>query len=237
MHRMLVDGVTVEYRRKDGSIAGALARVIDFEAPANNDWLAVNQFTVSEGQYTRRPDVVLFVNGLPLAVIELKNPTDENATVWSAFQQLQTYQAHIPVLFASNAVLLASDGVHARIGSLGAGKEWFKPWRTITGREDAPPQQLELQVVLEGVFERRRFLDLRLHRVRGRRRPLAKKMAGYHQFHAAGGGGRETLRAAGCCRPTGVASPPGGRAGKRPGGKPGDRRIGVVWHTRARARA
>jgi len=141
VHRMLVDGVTVEFRRKDGSIAGAQARVIDFGAPGNNDWLAVNQFTVSEGQHTRRPDVVLFVNGLPLAVIELKNPADENATVWSAFQQLQTYQAQVPALFAANAVLLASDGVQARIGSLGAGREWFKPWRTITGREDAPPRR------------------------------------------------------------------------------------------------
>ena len=121
VHRMLVDGVTVEYRRKDGSIAGAQARVIDFDAPASNDWLAVNQFTVSEGQHTRRPDVVLFVNGLAVAVIELKNPADENATVWSAFQQLQTYQAQVPALFVGNAVLLASDGVQARIGTLGAG--------------------------------------------------------------------------------------------------------------------
>ena len=103
VHRMLVDGVTVEYRRPDGSIAGAQARVIDFDEPDNNDWLAVNQFTVVEGQHTRRPDVVLFVNGLPLAVIELKNPADENATIWTAFHQLQTYQAQIPALFASNA--------------------------------------------------------------------------------------------------------------------------------------
>ena len=98
MHRMLLDGVTVEYRREDGSIAGAQVRVIDFDVPANNDWLAANQFTVSEGQHTPRPDVVLFVNGLPLAVIELKNSADEIATVWSAFRQLQTYQAQIPAL-------------------------------------------------------------------------------------------------------------------------------------------
>jgi type I restriction enzyme R subunit len=90
VHRVLVDGVTVECRRPDGSIAGAQARVLDFDQPANNDWLAVNQFTVAEGQHTRRPDVVLFVNGLPLAVIGLKNPTDENATIWDAHQQLQT---------------------------------------------------------------------------------------------------------------------------------------------------
>src|ERR1035437_478284 len=137
VHRMLVDGVTVEYRRKDGSIAGAQARVLDFAAPDNNDWLAVNQFTVADGQHTRRPDVVVFVNGLPLAVIELKNPADENATIWSAYQQLQTYQAQIPSLFATNATLIVPDGVRARIGALAAGREWFKPWRTITGRGDA----------------------------------------------------------------------------------------------------
>jgi type I restriction enzyme R subunit len=134
LHKMLVDGVTVEHRRQDGSIAGAQARVIDFELPDNNDWVALNQFTVTEGQHTRRPDVLLFVNGLPLAVIELKNPADENATVWSAYQQLETYQAQIPTLFATNAALVVSDGVQARIGALGAGKEWFKPWRTISGR-------------------------------------------------------------------------------------------------------
>ena len=240
VHRMLVDGVTVEYRRTDGSIGGAQARVIDFELPANNDWLAVNQFTVSEGQHTRRPDVVLFVNGLPLAVIELKNPADENATVWSAFQQLQTYQAQIPALFVTNAVLLVSDGVQARIGALGAGKEWFKPWRTITGREDAPPRQPELQVVLEGVFEQRRFLDLLRYFIvfedsaaaGGGGGRLVKKMAGYHQFHAVNAAVEETLRAAQSLAADRVAEPPGRyEAGKRPGGKPGDRRVGVVWHT------
>ncbi len=104
--------------------------------------------------------MVLFVNGLPLAVIELKNAADENATIWTAFHQLQTYQAQIPALFASNAVLVVSDGVQARIGALGAGQEWFKPWRTITGVRDAPASMTELQVLLEGVFEQRRFLDL-----------------------------------------------------------------------------
>ncbi|EQD53326.1 Type I site-specific deoxyribonuclease HsdR, partial [mine drainage metagenome] len=163
LHRMLVEGVPVEYRRKEGSIAGAQVRVIDFKTPGHNDWLAVNQFTVCEGQHTRRPDVVLFINGLPLAVIELKNPADENATLWSAYQQLQTYQTQIPALFAPNAVLLVSDGVQARLGCLNAGREWFKPWRTITGRADAPSRLAELQVVLEGVFEPRRFLALVQH--------------------------------------------------------------------------
>jgi type I restriction enzyme R subunit len=240
VHRMLVDGVTVEYRRKDGSIAGAQARVVDFDVPASNDWLAVNQFTVAEGQHTRRPDVVLFVNGLPLAVIELKNPADEAATVWAALQQLQTYQAQVPALFASNAVLVVSDGVQARIGCLSAGKEWFKPWRTITGREDAPPQQPELQVVLEGVFEPRRFLDLLRHFIvfedsaaaGGGGGKLVKKMAGYHQFHAVNAAVEETLRAAQSLATGRVAEPPGRyEAGKRPGGEPGDRRVGVIWHT------
>lgn len=232
VHRMLVDGVTVEYRRKDGSIAGAQARVIDFDTPDNNDWLAVNQFTVADGQHTRRPDVVLFVNGLPLGVIELKNPADENATVWSAYQQLQTYQAQIPALFATNAALLVSDGVQARIGALGAGKEWFKPWRTITGREDAAAKLAELQVVLEGVFEKRRFLNLLRHFIvfedEGSGK-LIKKMAGYHQFHAVNVAVEETLRAAQAHK---AAEMPGRyEAGGKPGGAPGDRRVGVVWHT------
>jgi type I restriction enzyme R subunit len=235
LHRMLVDGVTVEYRDAQGAIRGAQARVIDFDAPERNDWLAVNQFTVAEGQHTRRPDVVLFVNGLPLAVIELKNPADENATVWAAFQQLQTYQAQIPALFATNAVLVVSDGVQARIGSLGAGREWFKPWRTITGREETPPQQPELQVVLEGVFAPRRFLDLLRYFIvfedEGGGR-LVKKMAGYHQFHAVNAAVEETLRAAQSPAPDRLAEVPGRyEAGRRPGGEPGDRRVGVIWHT------
>ncbi len=236
VHRMLGDGVTVEYRRADGSIAGAQARVLDFDAPANNDWLAVNQFTVTERQHTRRPDVVLFVNGLPLAVIELKNSADENATVWSAFHQLQTYQAQIPALFATNAALVASDGVQARVGALGAGSEWFKPWRTIAGERLADPHLPELQVVIEGVFAPRRFLDLLRDFIvfedEGGGR-LVKKMAGYHQFHAVQVAVGETLRAAELRRAADRVAEGAGRyeAGLKPGGKPGDRRIGVVWHT------
>jgi type I restriction enzyme R subunit len=231
VHRMLVDGVTVEYRRKDGSIAGAQAKVIDFDKPDNNDWLAVNQFTVAEGPHTRRPDVVQFVNGLPLAVIELKNPADENASTWSAWQQFQTYQAQIPSLFATNAALVVSDGMEARIGAVSAGKERFKPWRTITGREDAPSKLTELQVVLEGVFEKRRFLDLLRYFIvfeddgSGK---IIKKMAGYHQFHAVNVAVEETLRAV---RYDQAEAPGRYLAGHQPGGDPGDRRVGVVWHT------
>jgi len=235
MHRMLVDGVSVEYRRQGGSIAGAQARVIDFDRPDGNDWLAVNQFTVAEGQHIRRPDVLVFLNGLPLAVIELKNPADENATIWTAYHQLQTYQAQIPALFTTNEALIVSDGVQARIGTLGAGQEWFKPWRTISGQENAAQSLVELQVVLEGVFEKRRFLDLVRHFIvfedfgGGK---LSKKMAGYHQFHAVNVAVEETLRAAQAAAAAMAAETAASyEAGRKPGGDPGDRRIGVVWHT------
>lgn len=240
MHGMLVDGIAVEYRRQDGAIAGAQVRVIDFDSPADNDWIAVNQFTVAEGPYMRRPDVVLFVNGLAVAVIELKNPADESATVWSAFQQLQTYQAQVPALFAANAVILASDGVQARVGTLGAGREWFKPWRTISGIEDAPAKLTELQVVLEGVFEHRRFLDLMRYfivfedsaAVGGGGGSLVKKMAGYHQFHAVNAAVEETIRAGRSVTTDRIAEAPGRyEAGRQSGGEPGDQRVGVVWHT------
>jgi type I restriction enzyme R subunit len=234
-HRMLVDGVTVEFRRADGSIGGAQARVIDFDRPESNDWLAVNQFSVADGQHLRRPDVVLFVNGLPLAVIELKNAADENATIWSAWNQLQTYQAQIPALFTTNAALIVSDGVEARIGALGAGREWFKPWRTISGESDAPASMSQLEVVLEGVFEKRRFLELVRHFIvfedEGGGK-LVKKMAGYHQFHAVNMAIEETIRAAERVGGDRIAEPEGRyETGRNPGGEPGDRRVGVVWHT------
>ena len=231
LHCLLVDGVTVEYRDADGSIRGAQARVIDFDHPAGNDLLAVNQFSVVENKHSRRPDVVLFVNGLPLAVLELKNAAAENATIWSAFQQLQTYQAEVPVLFAPNALLAVSDGVEARVGSLGAGREWFKPWRTIAGETLAGGHIPELQVVIEGLCAPRRFLNLLRNFIvfedDGSR--IIKKMAGYHQYHAVHVAVGETLRAAKLHR----AAEPEGRyeAGRQPGGQPGDRRVGVVWHT------
>ncbi len=236
-HRMLVNGVTVEYRAEDGNIRGDQVQLVDFDHPANNDCLAVNQFTVAESRNTRRPDVVLFLNGLPLGVIELKNPADEDATIWTAWQQLQTYQAELPTLFSMNELLIVSDGLEARIGVLGAGREWFKPWRTITGETLADAGLAELQVLLEGVCHPERFLALiREFAVfdddgSGR---LVKKLAGYHQFHAVRAAVGETLRAAQLQRERGIpARPVRGRyeTGGRPGGDPGDRRIGVVWHT------
>jgi type I restriction enzyme R subunit len=234
LHRMLVDGVTVEYRRPDGAIAGAQARVLDFDTPENNDWLAVNQFTVVENRHTRRPDVVLFVNGLPLAVIELKNPADEQATIWTAYQQLQTYKQEIPSLFTYNEVLVISDGLEARIGTLTADRDRFMPWRTITGEGIAPPEIPQLEVLVRGVFELRRFLqllrDFIVFEDEGGGK-LAKKMAGYHQFHAVNVAVEETLRAA-ALQARAVAEEIGRyEAGRKPGGEPGDRRIGVIWHT------
>jgi len=232
IHRWLVDGVTVEYRRADGSIAGAQVRVLDFDVPDNNDWLAVNQFTVAENKHNRRPDIVLFVNGLPLVVIELKNAADENVTVWTAFHQLQTYQQEIPSLFTFNAALVVSDGMEARIGTVGAGREWFKPWRTIEGGSLADPNTPELHVLVEGVFNKRRFLDLIRYFIAFEDSGggmLNKKMAGYHQFHAVNVAIQETLRASGrkdIRHPMGLY-----KSGHQPGGEPGDRRIGVVWHT------
>ena len=234
-HRMIVDGTTVEYRGENGAIRGAQTFAIDFDNPAANDWLAVNQFTVVENKHERRPDIVLFVNGLPLGLVELKNPADEDATVWTAWQQFQTYKAELPALFAFNAALIVSDGVEARIGTLTAGREWFKPWRTIFGETLADPHLPQLQVMIEGVCAFSRFLSL----VRDfivfeddGSGALAKKMAGYHQFHAVGTAVAETLRAAELQRSPGMGERPGRyESGRRQGGAPGDRRIGVVWHT------
>ncbi|MBI3272662.1 MAG: HsdR family type I site-specific deoxyribonuclease [Planctomycetes bacterium] len=212
-HAMLVDGVEVEHRRRDGSIAGDRARLIDFADADANDWLAVNQFTVIEGQVNRRPDLVLFVNGLPLVVAELKNPADEDATIWTAFHQLQTYKQQIPSLFAFNEALVVSDGLEARIGTLTADRERFMPWRTIEGEELAPAAMPQLEVLIRGAFDRPRLLDLLRHFIvfeeeeDGTR---VKKLAGYHQFHAVRRAVEATAAAA---------------------GPRGDRRCGVVWHT------
>lgn len=231
MHRLLVDGVTVEYRTHDGEIRGAQARLLDFDDPSNNDWLAVNQFSVVENKHSRRPDVVLFVNGLPLAILELKNAADENATIWTAFQQLQTYKEEIAALFATNALLIVSDGVEARVGTLTAGREWFKPWRTVHGDVLAATTTPELQVVIEGILAPRRLLDLVRDFIvfEDDSGHVAKKMAGYHQFHAVQVAVGETLRAAQLSR---VGQEMGRyEAGRKPGGALGDRRVGVVWHT------
>jgi type I restriction enzyme R subunit len=235
-HHHLRDGVPVEYKRSDGSIAGDRVRLVDFADVKANDWLAVNQFTVIEGQHNRRPDVILFLNGLPLAVIELKNAADEEATIWSAFSQLQTYKAEIPSLMSYNEILVVSDGLQARIGSLTANQEWFKVWRTIEGDGDAPKSTLELEVLIRGVFDRKRFLGLLEHFVTYEENPdngsVHKIIAGYHQFHAVNAAVEETIRASGMGDENRAKEGDGAYwSGRMEEGAPGDRRAGVVWHT------
>lgn len=260
LHRLIVEGVGVEFLitegAEDGTIRGDTVRLVDFDDPDNNDWLAVAQFTVIEAGAKRRPDVVLFVNGLPLVVIELKNPGSEQATLGGAFNQLQTYRAQIPSLFRTNAALVISDGLQARIGALTANRERFMPWRTTDGAEIAPKGAPELPVLVEGVFERRRFLDLlRDFTVFGNTGSgLVKIVAGYHQFHAVRRAVVSTLRAIAPVKPDhDGATGEGGvkwdrevcafardRAGEDPADyqlpgvkdyRPRDRRIGVIWHT------
>lgn len=215
-HALLRDGVDVEYRLADGSAKGDKVWLFDFEDPDRNDWLAVNQFTVIEkvgsNRHDRRPDVVVFVNGIPLAVIELKNAADEDATIWDAYKQLQTYKAEIPSLFVSNGILLVSDGTQARVGSLTAGKDRYTPWRTVDGEDPAPPSQPQLDVAIKGIFNRAWFLDYVCNYTVFEHddEKLIKKIAAYHQFHAV----RKAIGA------TVQAATPGG-----------DKRAGVIWHT------
>ena len=212
LYRYLIEGVPIEVARADGTISGEQARLVDFEYPEANDWLAVNQFTVIENQANRRPDIVLFMNGLPFGVIELKKPGDENATLDGAFNQFQTYKAQISSLFRANAALLISDGLSARIGSLTADRERFMPWRTVTGEALARTSTPELETLIQGVFEKRRFLDLLKDFIvfGDTDNGVAKILAGYHQFHAVRHAVQRTI------------------AATRPDG---DRKVGVIWHT------
>ena len=208
-HNCLVNGVDVEYRH-EGRIKGDIVRIFDFETPENNDFLAVNQFTVIEGNHNRRPDIVLFVNGLPLAVIELKNPADEEATIGSAYRQLQTYKDEIPSLFTYNELLVVSDGTQAKAGTITSNQEWFLPWKTIDGKELAPGALPQLQVLLQGMFEKGRCLDLIRNFItfEKRRRQTTKILAAYHQYHTTNKAIKKTIEAINK-----------------------DKRVGVVWHT------
>lgn len=235
-YKMLRDGVDVEYQRNDGSIAGDHVRLVDFANIDMNDWLAVNQLTVIEGQNNRRPDIVVFVNGIPLVVVELKNAANEDTTIWSAYKQIKTYQSEIPSLLQYNAVVVISDGLQARIGSLTANQEWYKVWRTVDGASQAPSSALELETLIYGVFQRKRFLEMLEHFIVFEENPdtgtLNKIVAGYHQFYAVNAAVEETVRASDVVGGF-IGHEPAGTywAGRMHGGKPGDRRAGVVWHT------
>ena len=212
IHKLMTEGVDVEYEANDRSIAAGKVNLIDFSNPANNDWLVVNQFVVISGQYNRRPDVVVFLNGLPVGVIELKSPGSDSATMQSAFNQLQTYKSQITALFNTNAVLITGDGITARIGSLSADIERFMPWRTTDGKDVAAKGMPELATMVEGVFEHNRLLQLiRDFTVFGETKGgVSKIIAGYHQFHAVNHAVACTIKASA-------------------GG--GDKKAGVIWHT------
>ena len=210
-HRMLLEGMPVTYKKKDDWIHDH-AFLVDFNHVHQNRFVAVNQFTILGTKQPRRPDIICFINGIPFAVLELKSPTDENADIWDAFNQLQTYKEEISDLFVFNEALVVSDGVTARVGSLTANQERFLPWRTIKNEDDKPALEWELETVIRGFFDRELFLDyirfFVLFETDGEK--TIKKIAGYHQFHAV----REAVQA------TIAAANPNG-----------DKKAGVVWHT------
>lgn len=210
-HRMLLEGVPVTYKKQDDWVHDH-AFLVDFNHVHQNRFVAVNQFTILGIKQPRRPDIICFINGIPFAVLELKSPTDENADIWDAFNQLQTYKEEISDLFVFNEALVVSDGVTARVGSLTANQERFLPWRTIKNEDDKPALEWELETVVRGFFHRELFLDyirfFVLFETDGEK--TIKKIAGYHQFHAV----REAVQA------TIAAANPNG-----------DKKAGVVWHT------
>ncbi|VVB65267.1 Uncharacterised protein [uncultured archaeon] len=209
-HNMLVNGIDVEYRKKD-SVKNEKVWLFDFKKPENNDFVAVNQFTVIENSNNRRPDIVIFVNGIPLAVIELKNPADENATIRTAYSQFETYKLQIPSLFYYNELLVISDGLDARIGTITSNWERFMPWKTIDGKTKVPKTSPLMEVLLRGVFKKEILLDLIRHFVvYETEKEVSKKIAAYHQYYAVSKAVDTTLKA---------SSPRG------------DKRCGVVWHT------
>ena len=216
-HRMLIEGVPVSYKKEDDWVNDH-AFLVDFNHAYQNRFVAINQFTIQGTKQPRRPDIICFINGIPFAVLELKSPTDENADIWDAFNQLQTYKEEVSDLFVFNEALVVSDGITARVGSLTASQERFLPWRTIKNEDDKPQLEWELETVIRGFFDRGLFLDyirfFVLFETDGGSQQAAgatiKKIAGYHQFHAVREAVQSTIAAA---NPT------------------GDKKAGVVWHT------
>lgn len=211
IHKLLIEGVDIEYEDKEGIISGKV-NLIDFDNIENNDWLVVNQYVVINGERNRRPDVVVFINGIPIAVIELKAPGSDSGTMIGAFNQLQTYKDQIPALFKTNSLLVISDGLTARIGSLTSDFERFVPWRTVDGKEIAKKGLPELSTLIDGVFEKRRLLDFIKDFIvfSDTGEELVKIIAGYHQFFAVKHALNSTIKATSTT---------------------GDKRAGVIWHT------
>ncbi|MDH3360333.1 MAG: type I restriction endonuclease subunit R, partial [Desulfobulbaceae bacterium] len=228
-HKLLMEGVPVEYRDGNESCHDHV-QLIDFNNFRNNQFLVVNQFTVQGDQRMRRPDIVVFINGLPIAVIELKNPVDENADIWDAFNQLQTYKEDVSDLFLCNEALVVSDGFTARIGSLTASKEWFLPWRTIKNENDKPQLEYEIEKVIKGFFDPELLIDYLRYFVLFEQDndSILKKIAGYHQFHAVREAVRVTVIAAQKAGGLSTAEP---RATYGNEVVAGSKKAGVVWHT------
>lgn len=208
-HEFLVSGVELDVRDKD-RIKGAIVKLFDFENPEKNEFLAINQFTVIEEKHNRRPDVVLFVNGMPVGLIELKNPASATATVKSAFEQIQTYLTEIPCIFTHNEFIIIADGTEAKVGTLTSPWEWFMPWRTIDGKKREPKTVPQLEVVLKGMCDKKVVMDLMRNFIgyQETKKGTIKIIAGYHQYYAANKAIDKTIKAVG-----------------------GDKKIGVVWHT------
>lgn len=244
-HRLLTEGVKVSYQQ-DGNERGDLVWLIDFANPDNNEFVVANQFTVIENNQNKRPDLVLFVNGIPLVVIELKNATDENATLKAAYQQLETYKHTIPSLFIPNAVLIISDGLEARAGSLYAGFSRFMVWKTADGKTQASPLVSQLETLIQGMLNKTTLLDLVRHFIvfeKSKKEDpqtgiitisTVKKLAAYHQYYAVNAAIASTLRAASQAGlpATAVKESPASYGLPCTDRQPqGDKKAGVVWHT------
>ncbi|MBF8964056.1 type I restriction endonuclease subunit R [Pontibacter sp. FD36] len=245
-HRLLTEGIPVT-KRINGEDRGDRVWLIDFKNPLNNDFVVANQLTVIENNHNKRPDVVLFVNGIPLVVIELKNPSDENATIKSAYKQIETYKALIPGLFTYNAITVISDGLEAKAGSLSAGFSRYMAWKSADGKAEASHLVSQLETLIQGMLNKETLLDLVRHFIvfeKSAKEDTAtgittistvKKLAAYHQYYAVNRAVESTMRAAGYTAkaPVTIAKESPESYGL-PGVKKqalGDRKGGVVWHT------
>jgi len=242
-HKMLTEGVKITYR-KNGEERGDIVWLIDFKNPQNNDFLVVNQFTVIENHKNKRPDIVIFINGLPLVVMELKNPTDENATIKSAYNQLQTYKQTIPSLFKYNEILIISDGIEAKIGSLSAGYDRFSAWKSTDGKKEASHLINQLEVLIKGLLNKETLIDYIKYFIVFQKEKkedttgqtiiqTTKKIAAYHQYYAVNKAIKSTIRAIGRNKSnTTLRQSPSSYGLPDVKNQPeGDKRAGVVWHT------
>ena len=242
-HRLLTEGVNVSYQ-KEGSQRGDLVWLIDFANPDNNEFLVVNQYTIIENNQNKRPDLILFVNGLPLVVIELKNAVDENTTLNSAYKQLETYKQAIPSLFNYNGFVVISDGLEAKAGSISAGLSRFMAWKSADGKTDASHLVSQLETLINGMLNKATLLDLIRHFIvfeKSSKEDIktgqisisaVKKLAAYHQYYAVNAAVVSTLRASATIEDLKVAQDPASSGLPDVRTQPkGDRKAGVVWHT------